>query len=73
MDNRSAVQNLWRAARGGIARLNQILVDAAPPDDAVFHAPPRGPDRRDDAERRIAEAREGRIGGRSGPCGRPAQ
>jgi len=73
MVNRSAVQNLWRAARGGLARLNQLLSEAEPADDAVFHAPPRGPDRRDDAERRIAEAREGRIGGRSGPCGRPAQ
>ena len=60
MDHRS-IQNLWRAARGGLARLNQILVETAPCDDAVFSAPPRGSERTDDAERRIAEARKARM------------
>jgi hypothetical protein len=61
MDSRSAVQNIWRAARGGLARLNQSLAEAQLPDDAVFHVPARGLERRDDAERRIAEARKARL------------
>ncbi len=63
MDNRTAVQNLWRAARGGLARLNQLLSEGDQADDAVFIAPPRTPERRDldDAERRMAEARKARI------------
>jgi hypothetical protein len=61
MDNRSAVQSLWRAARGGVARLSQRLATREPVDDAVFQAPWRGPERNDDAERRIAEARKARI------------
>ncbi len=61
MDNRFAVQNLWRAARDGLVRLNQTLVEAEPADDAVFHAPRRGPERTDDVERRIAEARKARL------------
>jgi hypothetical protein len=61
MDNRFAVQNLWRAARDGLARLNQILAEAEPADDGVFHVPARGPERKDDAERRIAEARKARL------------
>jgi len=60
MENRSAVQTFWRAARDGLARLNRILAEADPGDDAVFHVPPRGPERTDDAERRIAEARKAR-------------
>lgn len=58
MDNQFAVQNLWRAARDGLVRLNQILAEAGPADDAVFDVPARGPERRDDAERRIAQARK---------------
>jgi hypothetical protein len=61
MDNRSAVQNLWRAARDRLARLNQVLADAEPDDDAVFHVRARGPERGDDAERRLAEARKARL------------
>jgi hypothetical protein len=61
MDNRSAVRSLWRAARGRLARLNQLLAEAAPPDDAVFFAPPPTPARPADAERRIAEARNARM------------
>ncbi len=61
MDNRSAAQNFWRAARGGLARLNQLLSEGDPDDESVFRTPPRLADRTDDAERRIAEARKARI------------
>ncbi len=67
MDNRSAVQNLWRAARGGLARINRILADAETGDDAVFQTPPPEPDPTHDAERRIANAR------RDGPDARRAR
>jgi hypothetical protein len=62
MDNRSAVHTVWRAARDGFARLNQMLAETDAPDDAVFRAPSRGPKRTNDAERRIAEARKARLG-----------
>jgi len=61
MDNRSALQNLWRAVSGGLARLNQILSEAEPADDAVFQAPPRDSERAHDTERRIAEAERARV------------
>ena len=57
MDNRSAVLNLWRAARGGLARISRILGEAEASEDAVFQAPRQRPERTNDAERRIAEAR----------------
>jgi hypothetical protein len=57
MDNRSAVQNLWRAARGGLARINQILAEAETSEDVVFQTQPKS-DRTSDAERRIANARK---------------
>jgi hypothetical protein len=60
MHNRSAVQTLWRAARGGLARLNAFIAEPDTSEDAVFQRGPRGPDRTSDAERRIAEARKAR-------------
>jgi hypothetical protein len=60
MNSRSTVQNLWRAARDGLARVNHILVESAQADDAVLQAPPRGPERTSDVERRIADARKAR-------------
>ena len=63
MNNRGAVQMVWRAARGGLVRLNQILRETGAADDAVFYAPPPGgPKRATDAERRIEEARKARLG-----------
>ncbi len=63
MDNRSTVQTFWRAARGGLARLSRLISEGDPADQAIFFAPPRPPERRerDDAERRIAEARKARL------------
>ena len=62
MDKRSPVETFWRAARGGLARLNQLLSEGDAAEGAVFIAPPRATERRDrdDAERRIAEARNAR-------------
>ena len=58
MDSLSPVQNLWRAARDGLARINQILAEAETGEDAVFQTPPPKPDLTSDAERRIANARK---------------
>ena len=65
MDKRSAVRSVWRDMRAGLARLNALIADHSADDDAVFVAPPRTSERRDradDAERRIAEARNARLG-----------
>ncbi len=63
MDNRSAVQTVWRAARDGLARLNQILAEGDRAEDAVFLVPPRGPERTDDVGQRLDEARNDRRSG----------
>ena len=63
MDNRSTIHTVWRAARDGFARLNQILVEDDPADEAVFSATPRETARRRDLERRIVEARKARTRG----------
>ncbi len=63
MDNRSTIETVWRAARNRIARLNQILVENDPADEAVFSATPRETSRRLDLERRIVEARKARSRG----------
>jgi hypothetical protein len=61
VNDRSSAQNLWRAARDGIARLNQFLAGGDSADDAVFQAPSRETKRTDEAQRRIAAARKARI------------
>ena len=60
MNTHSAVQTFWRAARGGLARLNQLLAEGDAAEESVFLAPRQAPERRgrEDAERRIAEARD---------------
>jgi hypothetical protein len=62
MDNRSAIQTLWRSARAGLARFKQLLSESGGADEAVFE-PLRTPERRDldDAERRVAEAWKART------------
>jgi len=60
MDSRSTVDSLWRAARGGLARLNALLREDDGPQDAVFQAARRNA-RPVEAERRIAEARRART------------
>ncbi len=61
MDNQSGAQSFWRAACGGLSRLHQLLSVGDPDDESVFRTPPRGTDRTNDAERRIAEARKARM------------
>lgn len=63
MHNRSTIETVWRAARDRIARLNQILVENDPDDEAVFSATPGETSRRLDLERRILEARKARTRG----------
>jgi hypothetical protein len=61
MDNRSAVQGLWRTALNGLARLNQLLAEDNPADGSIFRSLPHGSERAADTERRIAEARKARL------------
>ena len=62
MEDRPAVRNLWRAAREGIARLNQRLAESADADEqAVFQPASRDIEGASDAQRRIAEARKARA------------
>ena len=61
MDNRSTVQAFWRAARGGMARLHQLLAEGDPSDGAIFQTRSRGPEKATDSERRIAEAKKART------------
>lgn len=73
MDNRSAVQSLWRAARDKLARLNHLLAEAELSDEGVFHVLTHDRSRADDPvssdlassdlDRRIAEARKARRPG----------
>ncbi|RBP09863.1 hypothetical protein DFR50_12063 [Roseiarcus fermentans] len=61
MDSGSAVRTFWRDLRAGLARLNARLAENPLDDDAVFVARPGASEGRDDAERRIAEARSARL------------
>jgi hypothetical protein len=60
MESRAAASSLWRAARAGFARFNQLLAEVDLSDDAVFQTPPRTT-QPDDVERRIDEARQARL------------
>jgi hypothetical protein len=56
---RSSVQNLWRAARAGLARLNRVLAETGNSDDMVFDIrDPRNRRRSNERERIAANSRE---------------
>ena len=56
---RSSVQNLWRAACAGLARLNRVLAETGNSDDMVFDIrDPRNRWRSNERERLAANSRE---------------
>jgi hypothetical protein len=59
MSWRSSVQNLWRAARTGLARLNRVLAETGNSDDMVFDIrDPKDRWRSNERERRAADSRK---------------
>jgi hypothetical protein len=56
---RSSIQDLWRAVRAGLARLNRVLAETGNSDDMVFDIrDPSNSWRSNERERRATNSRE---------------